>query len=99
MLDYKQTSDGDIDFSNGDLAITESTGQHQRDLMMADKGHVRNAPQAGVGTIDYVHDSSNDTDDYLRKVSMEFSADGMSVKKLETNASGNLIIDAEYENS
>lgn len=97
MRDYKQNSAGDLDFSSGDLVITESTGQHQRDLILADKGHLRNAPQAGVGTVDYLQD--NASDDYLRRVRMEFTADGMNVKKIESGPTGTLLIDAEYENN
>ncbi|OAV71339.1 hypothetical protein Barb4_00719 [Bacteroidales bacterium Barb4] len=31
MIDIKQTAEGDIDFSTGDLLYAESTGQHQGD--------------------------------------------------------------------
>ena len=37
MLDITQTADGDVELGTGDLTYTESTGQHKRDLLLADK--------------------------------------------------------------
>lgn len=95
--DYRQQQDGDLDFSTGDLILTESTGQHQRDIILADKGHIRNNPETGCGAMNFINDSKNT--DYLRTVRMELIADGMKVKKIGTNNEGTIIIDAEYEDN
>lgn len=97
MLDYKQTPDGDLDFTNEDLSITESTTQHQRDLLLSGKGHIRQSPETGVDSIEYLQD--NEPENYLRAVRIEFSNDGMNVKSVAVNQTGNLEIDAEYENN
>lgn len=97
MEDYKQTSEGDLAFIDGDLLITESTEQHQRDLIVSDKGHIRNKPEIGVGAVNYLND--NDSSNYLRAVRMDFTADGMKVKQVALDSSGNTLIDAEYEDS
>lgn len=85
MIDYKQgeNNDCDLDFSAGDLQYTESTGQHQRDLILADKGHIRDSPECGVGSINYIQDE--DREDYLRTVRKELSKDGQRVKSVDNN--------------
>lgn len=97
MIDYKQgeNNDCDLDFSAGDLQYTESTGQHQRDLILADKGHIRDSPECGVGSINYIQDE--DREDYLRTVRKELSKDGQRVKSVYETETGQIIVDAEYE--
>lgn len=99
MIDYKQgeNNDCDLDFSAGDLQYTESTGQHQRDLILADKGHIRDSPECGVGSINYIQDE--DREDYLRTVRKELSKDGQRVKSIYETETGQIIVDAEYEES
>lgn len=96
MEDYKQTSNGDLDLSAGDLLITEGTEQHQRDILLTDKGHARNKPEAGVGSVNFLSDS--DPEAFLREIKRELAADGMKVKRvaLEDN---DVEIDAKYGNS
>lgn len=96
MNDYLQLSDGDLDLSNGDLQITESTEQHQRDLLISDKGHIREKPEAGIGAINFMID--NNAEELFRATRKEFTADGMKVKKLRLDPStNNLEVQASYE--
>lgn len=96
MNDYLQTTSGDLDLSTGDLSLTESTKQHQRDLLLSDKGHIRHKPEAGVGAVNYMYD--NDPSALLRAARMEFAADGMAVKKIAYNGYNNdMEIHADYE--
>lgn len=97
MIDYKQgeNNDCDLDLSLGDLQYTESTGQHQRDLILADKGHIRDSAECGVGPINYIQDE--DHEDYLRAVRKELARDGQRVRSVYETATGQIIIDAEYE--
>lgn len=97
MIDYKQAenNDYDLDFSTGDLQYVESTGQHQRDLILADKGHIRDMPERGVGSVNYIQDE--DREDYLRAVRKELAKDGKRVKSTYETQTGQIIVDAEYE--
>lgn len=95
MNDYKQTINGDLDFTSGDIEVVESTYQHQRDLLLSDKGHIRDKPEAGVGAINYMIES--DPEEFLRTTRKEFAADGMKVSKLAINPSNELEIEAQYE--
>lgn len=97
MKDYKQQPDGDLDLTTGDLLVTESTYQHQRDLLYSDKGHIRQKPEAGVGAVNYMMD--NDPEGLLRATRKEFTADGMKVRKVAFAAySNNMDVEASYEN-
>lgn len=99
MIDYKQNknNDCDLDFSTGDLQYTESTGQHQRDLILSDKGHIRDMPERGVGSVKYLQDE--DREDYLRAVRKELAADGQRVNSVSETKTKQIIVDAEYEDS
>lgn len=97
MKDYKQQEDGDLDLTTGDLIVTESTYQHQRDLLYSDKGHIRQKAEAGVGAVNYMMD--NDAEGLLRTTRKEFTADGMKVRKVSFSAYTNdLTVEASYEN-
>lgn len=96
MEDYKQTENCDLDFTDGDLVIVESTEQHQRDILLTDKGHARNKPEAGVGAQNYLSDS--DPDNFLREVRKELAGDGMKVSKVILHGK-DVEIDAEYGNN
>lgn len=97
MYDYKQTEDGDLDLSTGDLVVAESTYQHERDLLLSAKGHIRQKPEAGIGTVDYLLD--NEPEALLRAARKEFTSDGMKVKKIAFSPYSNeLEMEASYEN-
>ena len=95
MIDIKYTEAGDIDLSTGDLVLTEPTGQHQRDILLAAQGDFKEIPELGVDSVSYLNDS--DPDDYLRAVRQQMELDGMKVRDVAIDSAGELIIDAEYE--
>ena len=65
MRDFKQTADGDIDLSTGDIVMSESTLQHQRDTLRTRAGELKDSPTVGVGIEDYFNDE-NPEDHFLR---------------------------------
>lgn len=95
VIDITNTPDGDVETGTGDLTYTEATGQHKRDILLADKGHYKESPATGVGAMNYMHDT--DPENFYRAILKECAADGMKVKdvKMKNNT---LEIDAEYEN-
>jgi hypothetical protein len=94
MIDIKSDETGDIDVLIGDIQYTESTEQHQRDILLAHKGHYKEVPAVGVGAINFLNDES--PDDFLRIVRKEFTKDGMKVKKIAITVGGDLNINAAY---
>lgn len=92
MIDIGHTANGDIDLQEGDILYAESIGQHQRDILLADKGHYKESPETGVGALEYMND--NEPDRLLRSIRKEFTRDGMKVSKVSLD---NVV--AEYEES
>lgn len=92
MIDIGHTANGDIDLQASDILYAESTGQHQRDILLADKGHYKESPETGVGALEYMND--NEPDRLLRSIRKEFTRDGMKVSKVSLD---NVV--AEYEES
>lgn len=97
MFDYKHTENGDIDLSGGDLTLTEPTGQHKRDILIAAQGHYRETPEIGVDAAKFLLD--DEPDDFLRTVRKHCVKDGMTVSDVYMGKQGDLNIEAEYENN
>ena len=96
MKDYGQTQKGDLDLSTGDLYPSESTSQHQRDLLLGDAGHIRHKPEIGVGAVEYL--LNNDREGLLRRTRQMLAADGQKVEKVGYDAQTyELEIKAAYE--
>lgn len=95
MIDIKFDEAGDVDVSINDIQYTESTLQHQRDLIIAQQGYYKESPVVGVGAINYLNDES--PDNFLRTVRKEFTRDGMKVKKVTITVGGQLNINATYK--
>jgi hypothetical protein len=96
MKDFVQNTNNDIAISGNDLLIDTSDQQQQERLLLTEKGNIKQFPMAGVGTLVFLEDE--DETGLLREISMQFSADGMTVKKLKME-SGRLNVNAPYENS
>jgi hypothetical protein len=84
---------GGLLIKDGDLAIGESTAQHQNDLLLLQKGALKYEPLIGVGVADFVDDEG--MEDMFRTIRKEYAKDGMKVNELK-EVNGELIIDAEY---
>lgn len=96
MLDFKQTDDGDIDLSSGDLELVEPTAQHQRDMLIAAQGWYRENPEIGVDSINFLMDST--PDEYLRSIRKQSEKDGFRVDNIYVKG-GEIVIEGEYEKS
>lgn len=90
--------DGDLDLriENGDFVAGESTLQHQKLLLLIGKNELKENPIVGVGIENYLDDES--PADMHREIRLQFTKDGMKVKSIKT-VTGNLTIDAQYENN
>jgi hypothetical protein len=84
---------GDLLDKNGDDVIGDATEQHQNDLLLAQEGWYKQSPTTGVGITEFL--LSEDPTEMLRKIRMQFTADGMIINKLK--AAPTLQINAEYK--
>ncbi len=97
MTDIKHTEDGDIDLSSHDLQYADSDAQHQKDILLSQKGHYKQYPEVGVDIAAHINET--DPESLLRSIRKEFAADGMKITKVTVNALGELETDAHYENN
>lgn len=94
MVDLIKDIDGDLLITNDDLVIGVSDQQHRSDLIITEKGAIKQYPDAGVGAAKFLE--SEDVAGLLREISLQYSADGMDVKKILTDGTGKIIVEAPY---
>jgi hypothetical protein len=94
MVDLKQTADGDLDLSTGDVQWVEPTGQHQRDILLARPGDYKTSPLTGVGLEDYL--LSDKPDNLLAEIRRQMTADGQDVSSVRIQGK-QIRIDASYK--
>lgn len=87
--------DLDLIFRNGDLVVGESTEQHQKLLLVNDKGHMKHAPFAGVGIMNYTNDDV--LGELYGEIQRQFEIDGMVIHKLEIRGVDDVDLEASYE--
>ena len=80
--------------TNGDFTIGESTYQHQKMLLFADKGQFKADPLVGVGSRRFLETSNHN--DFAREIRQEFMADGMIIQSLKITEDLQINIDAQY---
>ena len=95
MMDIGLNNTGDLNIINGDFLVTESTAQHQRQLIMNNKGDFKQKPTIGVGAFEYFDDEG--MQELIRAISVEFTRDGMDVQSIRLGADGVLQSDAFYK--
>ncbi|AWG24828.1 hypothetical protein [Flavobacterium kingsejongi] len=92
--DLKLTQDLDIEIINGDFMIGESSYQHQKTLILSDKGEFKEYPMRGVAARRYLEDGK--PDDLAREIRQEYVIDGMLVNTLKIGNGGQIEVDAFY---
>ena len=93
MTDLQVDENGGVRIQNGDLVLAESTIQHQRDLIMSEKGWYHHNPTVGVGLNSWLHDHS--INNLASVVRSELERDGQKVQDIGTSG-GKLSIQAGY---
>ncbi len=97
MIDIGLDDNEDLDIQNGDFTAVESTAQHQRQLILNNKGDFKQNPTVCVGAFEYFDDEH--LQDLIRAVSIEFSRDGMDVQSVKISQQGVLQSEAYYPNT
>lgn len=104
MIDIKLYSDGankddlyipSVDDTLLDFIIEESTLQHQRQLLLNNKGDFKENPTICVGA-DVFLDDDDGMQNLMREIAAQFSADGMDIQGLRMNAVGEILSSAVY---
>ena len=97
MKDLKQQSDGDLDLSGGDINIIDKPDtQHQRDILLMNKGELKHAPLTGVGVMDFLNDDNPEA--LMDETRRQFIKDKMHVNSVAWTENG-LEVEAYYATS
>jgi proteasome assembly chaperone (PAC2) family protein len=94
MIDISLATDEDLLILSGDFSAIESTGQHQRQLILNNKGDFKQNPTICVGAFEYLDDEN--FRELIRAISKEFMRDGMEVKGIDVTKNGSISTDAFY---
>lgn len=97
VLDLLLTDDLDLAIEGGDLAIGESTGQHQRLLLESEPGDWRESPGVGVGIRTMLLDDAPGGA-IVAEVQEQFENDGLHIAALTITYEGQLQVQATYSN-
>ena len=84
----------DLEIATGDFVVVESTAQHQRQLILNNKGDFKQNPTISVGVLNYMDDEN--FQQLIRAISVEFARDGMDVKRVALAKDGVVKSDAYY---
>lgn len=89
--------DGDLDllFSDGDFVSSDTTLQHQKLIILTNKGDWKNAPEVGVNMRKYF--LNENFSGLLVETKKQFVIDGMNVQSVSINENAELITKAEYK--
>ena len=80
MIDIGLTDNADTAIAAGDFTSVESTAQHQKQLILNNKGDFKQTPTLCVGAFEYFDDEN--IQELVRAISVEFTKDGMNVKSV-----------------
>lgn len=95
QIDIGLDADDDIVIALGDLMAEESTAQHQRQMIMNNKGDFKQYPTTCVGALEYIDDENFSA--LIRAISVEFTKDGMDVQSIRLLPGGIVTSDAYYK--
>lgn len=95
MTDLLLDENNDLILVGGDFAIGHSDEQHQKHILIANKGEYKEHPEVGVGIIDMLNDDAYTESLIETKKQLEY--DGMTIKNVSYNEQGKLIIDGNYK--
>ena len=95
MTDVGLGSNEDLAIISGDFTVFDSTSQHQRQLILNNKGDFKQNPSICVGAFDFLDDENLQV--LIRTVSLEFTKDGMDVISISLSPNGVINSDAFYK--
>ncbi|MFC3158992.1 hypothetical protein SAMN05443633_107150 [Chryseobacterium arachidis] len=93
-IDILLNENFELQIAEGDFVSGESTYEHQRTLLLADKGEIKLFPKNGVGVRRYLEHEA--PDELAREIRQEFYADGMTVNEIKIGEDLEINIDADY---
>ena len=94
MTDLLLDDSNDLILEGGDFAVGHSDEQHQKHILIANKGEYKEHPEVGVGIENMLNDDAYT--EMLIETKKQLQYDGMVIKNVSFNEKGKLIIDGNY---
>lgn len=85
----------DLEFKDGDLLIGFSDEQHQKHILIAEKGEYKKFPELGVGILNLL--IGENATAMLIEAKRNFEYDSMKVKALRFTDENTLYVDVAYK--
>ncbi len=95
QIDITLDDTQDLEIIVSDFGVVESTAEHQRQLIMNNKGDFKESPDSCVGVFGYLDDEN--FRELIRAISIEFAKDGMDVANVSVLPDGTIRSDAYYK--
>lgn len=96
MLDILiNQSTGDLLIEDGDFVLGLSDQQHQKDIILANKGEYKAYPEVGAGLVDALDDEN--PRGVLLEIKKQLEYDRCKVDTVKLNAQGKLNVIAKYK--
>jgi hypothetical protein len=86
--------DEDLDFGYGDFKIGESSRQHIKHILIANKGQFKANPEIGASIEQMIN--AEDAMDFLIEAKKNLQYDGLAVNNISFTQDGKLNVDAKY---
>lgn len=96
MQDFLLNLADDIGISQGDFDIGFSDFQHQKSIVISNKGEWKQHPEVGVGMAQILGDDLYT--EMLIEAKKQLQYDGMQIENIFINKHGKLIIEGKYGN-
>ncbi|AUS06473.1 oxidase [Pseudotamlana carrageenivorans] len=94
MTDILIDTNNELIIENGDFVIGLSDEQHQKHIIIANKGEYKESPEVGVGIQQMLNNDEFTAS--LIEIKKQLEYDGMTVNNVSYNPDGKLFIDGQY---
>lgn len=95
IQDILADTNNDLIIENNDFKVGDSTEQHQKHLLLCAKGDFKLKPMVGVDVFNWLNDER--PEDLMREIRLQFTNDGMVIRKMKLEYPSNVTIDAQYK--
>ncbi len=95
MQDLLTDTTEDIHIENGDFVIGFSNNQHQKHILLANKGEYKQHPEVGAGIVQMIADDRYT--EILIETKKQLEYDGMKIQNVAFTEKGKLNIDGIYK--
>ncbi len=94
MYQFITTFD-DLQIKNGDFVVGYSNEQHQKHILLANKGEYKEFPEVGVGIVQMIADDLYT--EMLIETKKQLEYDGMEIDDISLDEYGKMLIEGIYK--